>query len=494
MATDMIARAMAGNTKKELDNYKNNPDVVDVVQNKATLDAYDTSKLTENDLVKVLDDESKEHMQTYYKWVNNDWSYSGGLGPKADLTNNQQEITADKIKINEIKSISNNEIKTTYTNTYIVDDVVASTLGYYAFKKISRDNITMKVDYTEDGGDLNKDTQFTLDRDRARLAIRDYCYSSYDDDYYLDLGDGNANITYVSGDDDDTYTHYTMGTYAGKMSFFYNDDHSGYSYESGLKQEDRTHWYFLTATYDEEEAEAKIDLQGAYNTQKITLSTRYKDDGVNNQNKVELTPTTFTHNGNEIIDAGNISNHLPAKQDPIDVDHKLDADLVNDASSTNKFVTATEKSQITTNANDIAAIKNGTTLNSFGDVETALAGITPAHLYRMHLKIGTDYAVIGITPTIDAFEVGQTYTVYDGTYRLTADQRTAMKKVLSGISGNETEVPFQLYGALVNKTTRTCIELTDFSGVIEVKLDFNSTSNNVYTAGGTWTLKFTQLT
>lgn len=215
-----------------------------------------------------------------------------------------------------------------------------------------------------------------------------------------------------------------------------------------------------------------------------------------NTNTIKLDPTTdkLTYNGNEIIDEGNISNHLPEKQDPIDVDHKLDADLVDDTASTNKFVTATEKSQITTNANDIAAIKNGTTLNSFGDVENALAGITPSHLYRMHLKIGTDYAVIGITPTIDAFEVGQTYTVYDGTYRLIADQRTAMKKVLAGISGNETEVPLQLYGALVNKTTRTCIELTDFAGTTEVKLDFNSTSNNVYTAGGTWTLKFTQLT
>lgn len=106
MATDMIARAMAGNTKKELDNYKNNPDVVDVVQNKAALNAYDTSKLTENDLVKVLDDESKNHMQTYYKWVNNDWSYNGGLGPKADLTNNQQEITAAKLLT---KVIADNE-------------------------------------------------------------------------------------------------------------------------------------------------------------------------------------------------------------------------------------------------------------------------------------------------------------------------------------------------------------------------------------------------
>jgi hypothetical protein len=68
-----------------------------------------------------------------------------------------------------------------------------------------------------------------------------------------------------------------------------------------------------------------------------------------------------------------------------------------------------------------------------------------------------------------------------------------MKKVLAGISGNETEVPFQLYGALINKTTRTRIELTDFTGTTQVRLNFSNTSNNDYTAGGTWTLKFTQL-
>ena len=67
MALDLIARGIASAVQKELNEYKNNPDVADIVQNKAALSTYDTSKLTENDLVKVLDDESKNHMQTYYK-------------------------------------------------------------------------------------------------------------------------------------------------------------------------------------------------------------------------------------------------------------------------------------------------------------------------------------------------------------------------------------------------------------------------------------------
>lgn len=440
MATDMIARAMAGNTKKELDNYKNNPDVVDVVQNKAALNAYDTSKLTENDLVKVLDDESKNHMQTYYKWVNNDWSYSGGLGPKADLTNTQQEITAAKLLT---KVIADNEKPTKSYTEYDWHMIRHKVLDYGG---------TSQNIYLELNKNNGADCKFTVAKGSYSQFLLNY-QGAYFNTYWKDPYDS----------DNPTSRTECMSGVVG-----------GYPYASINKYiEGQGKLYSATWQMNENGYQVK------YNT-----------------NTIKLDPTTdkLTYNGNEIIDAGNISNHLPAKQDPIDVDHKLDADLVDDTSSTNKFVTATEKSQITTNANDIAAIKNGTTLNSFGDVETALAGITPSHLYRMHLKIGTDYAVIGITPTIDIFEVGQTYTVYDGTYRLTSDQRTAMKKVLSGISGNETEVPFQLYGALVNKTTRTCIELTDFSGVTEVKLDFNSTSNNVYTAGGTWTLKFTQLT
>lgn len=46
------------------------------------------------------------------------------------------------------------------------------------------------------------------------------------------------------------------------------------------------------------------------------------------------------------------------KQNVIDSSHKLSADLVDDTSTTNKFVTASEKSQITTNANAISGIED----------------------------------------------------------------------------------------------------------------------------------------
>lgn len=63
---------------------------------------------------------------------------------------------------------------------------------------------------------------------------------------------------------------------------------------------------------------------------------------------------------------------LAGKQDIIDSTHMLSADLVDDTNATHKFITASEKAQITANANAISGIKDGTNIDSFGDVESAL--------------------------------------------------------------------------------------------------------------------------
>ena len=65
------------------------------------------------------------------------------------------------------------------------------------------------------------------------------------------------------------------------------------------------------------------------------------------------TGTTVSVNGNPVS-----TFNADTKQDKIDSSHKLSSDLVDDDNATNKFVTAVEKSQITTNKNDITALKN----------------------------------------------------------------------------------------------------------------------------------------
>lgn len=82
-----------------------------------------------------------------------------------------------------------------------------------------------------------------------------------------------------------------------------------------------------------------------------------------------LSPTSTNPVQNKVI-----YETLENYQSKIDSSRKLSADLVDDTSTTNKFVTASEKAQITTNQNAIAGIKDGTTIDSFADVENALAG------------------------------------------------------------------------------------------------------------------------
>ena len=88
----------------------------------------------------------------------------------------------------------------------------------------------------------------------------------------------------------------------------------------------------------------------------------------NTNKKIVLT----LKNGSTIdVPVGDLVSGL---QSEITSSNKLSSDLVDDTNHTNKFVTASEKEQITTNATDISNIKDGTSIDSFGDVETALSG------------------------------------------------------------------------------------------------------------------------
>lgn len=63
----------------EVERLENNPDVVDIVATYADLQAYDTSQLTDKDVIRVLQDETRDGDSTYYRWstATNTWTYIG---------------------------------------------------------------------------------------------------------------------------------------------------------------------------------------------------------------------------------------------------------------------------------------------------------------------------------------------------------------------------------------------------------------------------------
>lgn len=53
---------------EEVQEMKNNPDVVDIVDTYQDLTDYDTSTLTDKDIIRVLNDSTHDGYSTYYRW------------------------------------------------------------------------------------------------------------------------------------------------------------------------------------------------------------------------------------------------------------------------------------------------------------------------------------------------------------------------------------------------------------------------------------------
>ena len=86
------------NVEQEVEELKNNPDVVDIVDTYQDLENYDTQRLTNNDIIRVLQDETHSGNSTYYRFTKNPdtWTFigeiSGGGGSVATI--NAQDWSA----------------------------------------------------------------------------------------------------------------------------------------------------------------------------------------------------------------------------------------------------------------------------------------------------------------------------------------------------------------------------------------------------------------
>jgi hypothetical protein len=69
------------NLQNQIDSIVASSDVVDIVGTYQDLQNYDTSKLGDNDIIKVLDDSTHNDSTSYYRWHNSQWNYIGSEGP-----------------------------------------------------------------------------------------------------------------------------------------------------------------------------------------------------------------------------------------------------------------------------------------------------------------------------------------------------------------------------------------------------------------------------
>ena len=124
------------NLQSQIDTIKASSDVVDIVGTYAELEEYDTSKLNDNDIVKVLEDETHDGDITYYRWSTSTeaFSFVGSLSAyyskgETDtlLSGKQDTLTAGtNIQIND-NVISATD--TTYSDFTGTDGTAAGAAG-----------------------------------------------------------------------------------------------------------------------------------------------------------------------------------------------------------------------------------------------------------------------------------------------------------------------------------------------------------------------------
>ena len=126
--------------EQEFEDFKNSPDVVDIVADYAELQAYDTSTLGDKDIIRVLRDETHDGESAYYRWdkPNSQWIFIGTVGDyytKAQtdilLNEKQDELTAgDNIAIeDESGALVISATDTTYSDFVGTDGQTGGTAG-----------------------------------------------------------------------------------------------------------------------------------------------------------------------------------------------------------------------------------------------------------------------------------------------------------------------------------------------------------------------------
>lgn len=137
IGVETAAREAADNNlQTQIDAISASSDVTDIVGTYAELQNYDTSKLGDNDIIKVLQDESQNDETTYYRWSTTTQSFTliGEEGPyytkaQADVLLNAKQ---DTLTAGANIQISNNTISatdTTYSDFTGTDGTAAGAAG-----------------------------------------------------------------------------------------------------------------------------------------------------------------------------------------------------------------------------------------------------------------------------------------------------------------------------------------------------------------------------
>ena len=188
LVTDEELETAVRAIEQQIEDIKNSPDVVDIVPTHAALLAYDTTNLGDNDIIRVLVDETHDNESTYYRWDKEDsqWVYIGAIPMAANtvLYANLSETGANRHIYKDAAfttAVSAQDIldandkgqvilrmttypnPTGYTDAYLQNTYVAT--GDYQFLFLDERN------YREYDATATTDTQFYYTKSEIQLKL-----------------------------------------------------------------------------------------------------------------------------------------------------------------------------------------------------------------------------------------------------------------------------------------------------------------------------------
>ena len=121
----------------EVEELKNNPDVVDIVDTYADLQSYDTSTLTDKDIIRVLEDSTHNNNSTYYRWnaSTSQFDFIGEVTSGPNVVQNTGNSTTDVMSQNAV-------------STELFDDPTARERVKIGKSATSSNNTTVAVGYS----------------------------------------------------------------------------------------------------------------------------------------------------------------------------------------------------------------------------------------------------------------------------------------------------------------------------------------------------------
>ena len=185
IATEAETRDAADlNLQGQIDAISSASDVVDVVGTYAELQNYDTSKLSDNDIIKVLTDETHDDAISYYRWndATNAFTYIGSQGPfytksETDATFVPQTRTINGKGLNsdvvltaaDVNALSASTVIPTVNNATLTIQKNGTTVA--TFTANSAQNATANISVPTKVSDITNDLNFVEETDLANVAF-----------------------------------------------------------------------------------------------------------------------------------------------------------------------------------------------------------------------------------------------------------------------------------------------------------------------------------